>query len=214
MKISPIVPSRNLQDESGLVALDFEVAVSAVSNSKSEKRKPYRKWSSQERFTIGKYAAINGPPAAAFGSKSRPVNESAVREFCAMYKAELEKARKEKRPITLSLNVLQRGRPLLLGISDQVMQKFLLALRSRGGLITSVTAVSVAKALIARNPHLMLDHIDLDSSSWGKSLFGKMGFKKRMKTTDKIEIPNEAKKEAQLLYLHNLWLTTIIFLIV
>ena len=65
MKFSFIVPSQDLQDESGLGTLDFEVAVSAVSNSKSDKRKPYRKWSSQERFRIGKYAAINGPAAAA-----------------------------------------------------------------------------------------------------------------------------------------------------
>ena len=66
-----------------------------------------------------------------------------------MYKAEIEKARKEKRPIAPNLNVLPRGRPLLLGSLDQVVQKFLLALRSRGGLITSVIAVFVAKALIA-----------------------------------------------------------------
>ena len=44
MKYSSVVPSQDLQDESGLGALDFEVAVSAVSNSKSEKQKPYRKW--------------------------------------------------------------------------------------------------------------------------------------------------------------------------
>ena len=49
------------------------------------------------------------------GSKSRPVNESTVRGFCAMYKAELEKARNGKRPIAQDLNVLPRGRPLLLG---------------------------------------------------------------------------------------------------
>ena len=100
---------------------------------------------SQERFTIRKYAAINGPTAAAkkIESKSRPVNESTVRGFCAMYKAELEKARKEKRPIAPNLNVLPRGRPLLLGSLDKVVQKFLLALRSRGGLITSVIVVSV-----------------------------------------------------------------------
>ena len=82
-----------------------------------------------------------------------------------MYKAELEKARKEKYPIAPNLNVLPRGRPLLLASLDQLIQKFLLALRSRGGLVTSVIVVSVAKALIARNPHFMLDHIDLDSSS-------------------------------------------------
>ena len=133
MKFSSIVPSQDLQDESGLGALDFEVAVSAVSNSKKGKRKPYLKWSSQEKFTIGKYAAINGPAATAkkFGSKSRPINESTVRRFRAMYTAELEKAIKEKRPIASNLNILPRGRPLLLRSLDQMVQKFLLALRSR-----------------------------------------------------------------------------------
>ena len=96
MKFFSIVPSQDLQVELGLGAIDFENAVSAVSNSKSEKRKLYRKWSRKERFVIGKCAAINGPAAAAknFGSKSRSINESTVRGFCAMYKAELEKARK------------------------------------------------------------------------------------------------------------------------
>ena len=61
MKFSSRVPSQDLQDESGLGALNFEVAVSAVSNSKSEKRKPCQKWSSQERFTIENYAAIMAP---------------------------------------------------------------------------------------------------------------------------------------------------------
>ena len=67
---------------------------------------------------IGKYPAINGPAAVAkkFVSKSRPVNESTVRGFCAMCKAELEKVRKEKRSIELNLNVLPKGRPLLLGV--------------------------------------------------------------------------------------------------
>ena len=59
-----------------------------------------------------------------------------------MYKAELEKAREEKRSISPNLNVLLRGRPLLLGSLDQMVQKFLLALQSRGGLETSVIAVS------------------------------------------------------------------------
>ena len=36
MKFFSMVPLQDLQDESGLGALDFKVAVSAVSNSKSE----------------------------------------------------------------------------------------------------------------------------------------------------------------------------------
>ena len=79
-----------------------------------------------------------------------------------------------------------------------------MALQSRGGLISSVIAVSVAKTLIARNPHLMLDHIDLDSLSWQKAFFAEWASKKRMKTTGKIEILDGAKKEAQLLYLHDI----------
>ena len=84
---------QNVQGESGLGSLDYEVAVATASNSKKQKKqKPYWKCSSQERFKIGKYTAINGPAAVArkFGSKSRPINESTVRGFCSMYKAELK----------------------------------------------------------------------------------------------------------------------------
>ena len=45
-----------------------------------------------------------------------------------MYKAELEKARKEKCPIAPNLNVLLREPPFLLGSLYQMFQKFLLAL--------------------------------------------------------------------------------------
>ena len=107
-----------MQDESGLDARDFEVAVSAVSNSKSEKQKPYREWSSQKSFTTA--------AAKKIVSKSRPVIESTIRGFYAMYKGELEKARKEKRPIAPNLNVLLREPPFWLGSLDQMFQKFLL----------------------------------------------------------------------------------------
>ena len=45
-----------------------------------------------------------------------------------MYKAELEKARKEKCPIAPNLNVLSRGHLLLLESLDQMVQKFLMTL--------------------------------------------------------------------------------------
>ena len=216
MKFSSIAPSQDLQDESSLRALNFKVVVSAVSNSKSEKWKSYWKWSSQERFTIGKYAAINGPTAAKkFGSKGWPVNESTIRVFRAMFIAELEKARTEKCPIAPNLNVLPRGHLLLLGNLDQMVQKFLLTLWRRGGLTASVIAVSVAKALIARDLHLMLDHIDMDSSTWVKNLFHRMSFKK-WKLLARSKSPMEQRKRSNfcihmILYL---WLTIIIFLIV
>ena len=85
-----------------------------------------------------------------------------------------------------------------------MVQKFLLAVRSRDGLITSTIAVSVAKSLIARNPHFNLGYICLDSSSWAKSLFRRIYFVRCMKITRKNEIPEGMKKEAQLLYLHEI----------
>lgn len=85
-----------------------------------------------------------------------------------------------------------------------MVQKFILALRSIGGLVSTTIAISTAKALIARNPHLGLNHIDLDSSSWARSLLRRMGFRRRMKTTGKVEIPEGARKEAELLYLHSI----------
>ena len=97
------------------------------------------------------------------------------------------------------LSLEPRGRPLMLGSLDEMVQRYLRAYRSRGGPVNSLIAVSVAKVLIARNPQLNLDHIDLDSSSWAKSLFKRMGFSRRMKTTGNVEIPEGAKQEAELL---------------
>lgn len=74
----------------------------------------------------------------------------------------------------------------------------------------------VAKKMIARNPYFNLGYIDLDSSSWTKSLLRRMGFVKRMKTTGKVKIPRypkEWKKKTKFcifLTLHHL-LKSIIF---
>ena len=99
------------------------------------------------------------------------------------------------------MSVLPRGRPLLLGSLDQMVQRLLLSPQRTGGLVSSAVAISATKALIARNPQYNLSHIVLDSSHWAQSLFRIMGFKKRMRTTGKIE---NARKEAELLYLHNI----------
>ena len=85
-----------------------------------------------------------------------------------------------------------------------MVHKFLLSLRSAGGLVSSAVAISAIKALIARNPHYNLSHIDMDSSHWAQSFFQRMGFKKRMRTTGNVEIPKSARNEAELLYLHNI----------
>ena len=60
---------------------------------------------------------------------------------------------------------MQRGRPLMLGSLDQMVQKYLQAYRNRGGSVSSLVAMSISKVLIARNPQLNLQHIDIDTSS-------------------------------------------------
>ena len=94
-------------------------------------------------------------------------------------------------------------KPLMLGSLDEMVHA-IEAYRSRGGPVNYLIAVSIAKVLITRNPQLNLGHLDLDSSSWAKSLFKRMGFTRRMKTTGKVEIPEGAKQEAELLFLHNI----------
>ena len=77
----------------------------------------------------------------------KQLNESAVRRFCKLDKDEIKQAVKEKRDVKRELNVLPRGRPLLLGSLDRIVQRFLLATRSKGGPISSAIAIATAKAL-------------------------------------------------------------------
>ena len=192
--------------ESGLRVMDYRTCSEASTNTTSNRPKNYRKWSEKERYEIGKYAAINGSRAAERKShtEEKPPSESNARRFSKLCKEEISKAQKNNSDVNRNLSVLPRGRPLLLGSLDQMVQRFLLSLRKTGGLVFSDVAISAPKALIARNPQYNLSHIDLDSSHWPQSLFQRMGFKKRMRTTGKVEIPEGARKEAELLYLHNI----------
>ena len=85
-----------------------------------------------------------------------------------------------------------------------MMQRFLLSLRRTGGLVSTAVTVSAAKALIALNPKYNLSHVDLDSSHWVQILFRRMGSKKQIRTMGKAEIPEGARKEVELLYIHNI----------
>ena len=98
---------------------------------------------------------------------------------------------------------LKLGRPLLLGaVLDEKVKYSLLELRKKGGVVNTVVAVTTAKALIARSSVEHMKLIDLESTTWAKSLFKRMGFCKRAATTSKPEIPELAKREAKLLLQH------------
>ena len=91
----------------------------------------------------------------------------------------------------------------MLGQIDQMVQTYIKAVSSRGGLVTRTLANSAAKALMARYLNLV-GNIDVDSSSWAKSLFKRMGFVRRIKTSSKVSIPDGARKEIEFLFHHEI----------
>ena len=173
----------------------------------SNRPKNYRKWLEKERYEIGKYVAICGSRAAErkFHIKEKPLSKGNARRFSKLYIEEISKVKRSNLDVNRNLSVLPCGRPLLLGsLAHQMVQRFLLSLQRTGRLVSSAVTISAAKALIAWNPHYNLSDINLDCSHWAQSLFRRMRFKKRMRTTGKIEIPEGARKEAELLYLRKI----------
>ena len=94
-----------------------------------------------------------------------------------------------------------RGRPLLGDKLDTLMQKFLRATRCKGGVVNTQTALATAKALVKRYPLLEKENLVL-GAPLAKSLFRRMGFVLRWKTTAKVVIPEGALKEAESKFHH------------
>ena len=78
--------------------------------------------------------------------------------------------------------------------------KYLHAIRKKGDVVNTVVAIAITQALIAKNENKNLKVLNLEKTSWTKSLFHWMGFVKRSATTGKPAIPDGAKKEAGLSY--------------
>ena len=170
-------------------------------------RGTYVKWKDEDRFIIGDYARKNGNSAALrkFRSRFPGLKESTIRSFKARVVKEVKDASKEKRSVLQSLRKysLRTGRPLMLGETDQMVQTYIKAVSSRGVLVTRTLANAAAKALMARYPNFV-GNIDVDSSSWAKSLFKRMGFVRRKKTSSKVSIPDGARKEIEFLFHHEI----------
>ena len=92
----------------------------------------------------------------------------------------------------------------MFGEIDEMVQKFLLAVRKKGGAVNVVVSRSVVKVLIKLSGKKELEVIDLDSRWWIQSLFRQMHFVRRTATISKVEIPKGTKKEAELTLLHRI----------
>ena len=97
--------------------------------------------------------------------------------------------------------VSQQSSPLMLRTVDKKMPDFLIALRHRGGVVSSIIAVAATKGLIQSSADPDLQRIKINTS-WAQSFFRRMGFVRRMPTTAKIPIPDKARKEIELAFMH------------
>ena len=83
------------------------------------------------------------------------------------------------------------------------MQKFLRATRYKGGVMNTQIAIATAKALARGYTLLEKENLVL-STLWAKSLFCRMGFVLRRKTTANVLVPEGALKEAELKFHHQI----------
>ena len=94
----------------------------------------------------------------------------------------------------------QVGCLFMLGAMHEKVRHFLMIVRRKGEVVNKVVANAAARALIEGSNEEHLKCIDLERSSWAKSLFQKMRLVKRTCTTSKPEIPEKAKNETKLLF--------------
>ena len=58
--------------------------------------------------------------------------------------------------------------------------------------------------MVKKHPECNLAHIDIEKSSWAKSLFQRMGFVRRQATTSKVQISEEVRQDIQLTFNHSI----------
>ena len=178
-----------------------------VSSEKSVNRSPqYRKWTDRQRYTIEKYAAenSNANTLRKFKTEFPILSESTARTFKKRYYEEVRKWKEKlEESISISKYARKTGRPYLLGELDKMVQKHMRSLSKKGSVINTTVANATAKAVISKYPYVAGD-IDVDSSRWIKSLFVRMNFVKRRKTSSKVDIPDKARKEIEFLFLHEI----------
>ena len=181
-------------------AVDFDVINTAVSEEQQPSKTTYIKWKDTDRYNVGKYSSEYGPAAAVrrFKRKFPKLNESTARYFKKRYEDSLNERNKNKTTPSKALTKYKTKtrRPLLLGELDAMVQKYLRAASNRGAVISRTSAVSAAKALLQKYPNIV-GKIDLESSSWAKSLFIRMGYVQRRNASSKVEILEKARKEIE-----------------
>lgn len=140
-------------------------------------------YSDQVKTKIGRYAAENGNShtVAKYSKKlGWSVPESTVRNFKRAYLNQLKVC---DDPDKVQLKGKVRGRPLLLGELDTLVQSYIKQLRLSGGVVSASIVVAAATGIIKHhNQSLLKDHggsLDI-GKSWAASLMSRMHMVKRL----------------------------------
>ena len=108
-----------------LGTLDYEAVKKETTKSKKTKRGSYQTYSAVERFNIEKHASEYGTASTLKKLKNA---HPQLKEYCRgirlKYEEELHQASREKRDLKSSLSI-GRGRPLMLGKIDLMVQEYL-----------------------------------------------------------------------------------------
>ena len=116
----------------------------------SNVRGNYKKYTEEDRYKIGKYASENGSAATIWKFKSAfpKLNECTVRDFKRKYEEKLKISKKKGENIS-TLVTEKRGRPLLSGKLEKMVQKYIKAALNRGAVISRSMASATAKACLS-----------------------------------------------------------------
>ena len=116
------------------------------------------------------------------------MKESNIGSFKARVIKEKKDASKDQREVTQPLKKYSKstGHPILLAELDAMVQSYM----------NSSLAIATGKALIQKYPNAV-GNIDIDSPSWIKSLFNRMEYIRRMKTSSEDKVPGGARREIE-----------------
>ena len=144
----------------------------------NNKRKPYDRFTDEDRYVKATYCAQHGPIATVkhFKSKFPNLKESTASNFRDKYRKLLSKELHDGngQNSVSSIPTSKRGRKLLIGDLDKEVMSFIYNLREVGGAVNGKIAVAAAKGIInAKNKEILVEnggHVTL-GNGWIKSLF-------------------------------------------
>ena len=178
----PTLPDPNqftsVESQQACESANKHVEMCSPSPSRKRKRQENAHYTPEQRAKVAKYAIDNGVMNAA---RKFEVSESTVRNF----KRKLVAMAPEEMAEVKTLEIRQRGRPLLLGQYDKEVCAYVQAIRKSGGIINNNIVRAGARGIImAHNKALLPEyggHIVLDKP-WGVSLLKRLGYTKRKGT--------------------------------